>query len=334
VLYAVLRDYVASAQPVGSAQVAGLKGIPFSAATVRHVMAELEEMGFLRRAHASSGRIPTDLAYRYYVDRLLRPEPLTGEEQRQVRKHVGTRPATLEEVIHEACHFVSSRVEQPGVAVAPRAEDRSLKFIQFLRLQEKLAVSTLVFAGGLAETKVVRLDHPMSQRELDRIADYLNEHVSGKTIVQVRTQVLREMKKAQNRYDDLLNRALLLSEQAFSDASPGVHIEGQSFLFSDPEFADLETMQQILRTLEEKTRIVKILDQCLKGPGIRVFIGDELSCPEIQGMSLIASPYSDSEGNRGVLGVLGPTRMNYSRIIPLLEFTSGIVTEVLRRERE
>ncbi len=240
----------------------------------------------------------------------------------------------LDQIIREACHFVSSRVEQPGVAVAPKGEARSLKEIHFLSLRENLAIGVLVFSTGVVETKPIQLDRPMKQHELDQIRNYLNERLAGRTVSEVRQQILLEMKQVQHHYDDLLNKALLLSQKAFSDDPPQLVIEGQSYLFSEPEFADVERMQQILRTLEEKTQVIRILDLSLKNPGIQVFIGDELAFPENHGMSLITSAYTDNDGNRGLLGVLGPTRMNYSKIVPLLEFTSRIVTEVLREEEK
>lgn len=332
ILYSIIKDYIASAEPVGSAQVAQKKEISLSSATVRNAMAELEEHGFLRRAHASSGRIPTDQAYRYYVDRLMGPSPLSVSEKKKVQKELTKERSPIDKVVREACHFISSRVNQPGVAVAPTTDERSLRQIQFLLLPKNTVIGVLVFATGVVETKVIQLDRPMKQRELEKIQTYLNERLSGKTVANVRKELLLEMKQAQNHYDDLLNRALMLSEQAFSDQAPNVHIEGQSYLCADPEFADLNTMQRILRALEEKTEMIKILDQSLRSPGIHIFIGTELSLPEVENMSLITSAYNDGEGNRGLLGVLGPTRMNYARIVPLLDFTSQIVTQVLHEE--
>lgn len=332
ILFLILKDYIASAEPVGSVQVARKKEIGLSSATVRHVMAELEDLGFLRRAHASSGGIPTDQAYRYYVDRLLDPSPVSATEKTQVRQELQKGGRVLDAVVREACHFISNRVGQPGVALAPPPDERSLRQVQFLLLPKNTVIGVLVFSTGVVETKVLQLDRPMKQRELERIQNYLNEKLAGKTVAQVRKEIFLEMKQAQNRYDDLLNRALLLSEQAFSDGYPHVHIEGQSYLCADPEFADLNTMQRILRALEEKTEMIKILDQSLQSPGIHIFIGEELSLPDLQGMSLVTSVYNDRDGTKGLLGVLGPTRMNYSRIIPLLDFTSQIVTQVLHEE--
>ncbi len=332
ILYSVIKDYIASAEPVGSAQVAKKKEVSLSSATIRNVMAELEDLGYLRRAHASSGRIPTDQAYRYYVDRLMHPPPLSVPEKKKVHEGLYKGLVSMQDVIREACHFISDQVSQPGVAVSPSSEERSLKQVQFLSLAKNTVIGVLVFSTGVVETKVLQLDRPMKQKDLERIQKYLNERLSGKTVAQVRKEMLLEMKQAQNHYDDLLNRALLLSEQAFSDTGPSVLIEGQSYLCSDPEFSDLSTMQRILRTLEEKTEMVKILDQSLRSPGIHIFIGEELLLPEINGMSLITSVYNDKDGSRGLLGVLGPTRMNYARIVPLLNFTSQIVTQVLHEE--
>jgi len=334
VLYAVVHDFILSAEPVGSIQVAKKKSIHLSPATIRTVMAELEERGFLRQPHPSSGRIPTDRAYRIYVDELMKLQPLTAQERNEIREKVRGLGANTGDVLRDACRLISNRANQPGLVLAPKTETRSLRHIQFIRLKEKLALAILVSSNGIVENKILELNRKISQSGLDRMHNYLNDRLAGLTVEKIRQQILLEMKSAQNRYDQLLTQALLLGEKVFADGHRDVHIEGQSHLCSDPEFADLEKMQQILRTLEEKTTLIRILDQSLTSPGVKIFIGEETLYPEINGLTLITSAYSDSEGNQGLLGVIGPTRMNYARIVPLVEFTSQIVTNALSEPKK
>jgi heat-inducible transcriptional repressor len=333
VLYAVVHDFIVSAEPVGSTQVAKKKGINLSPATVRTVMAELEERGFLARPHTSSGRVPTDAGYRFYVDQLMKLRPLTSHEQTEIRSRVESGNLDMNEILKDACRFVADRANQAGIVMAPRTEERSLQHLQFVALKGNLALAVLVSSSGIVENKILELDRPAAQNELDRMHNYLNDHFAGKAMGTIRRDILLEMKRVQTQYDELLTRALLLGEKAFSDGHPEVHIEGQSHLFSVPEFADVDKMQLILRTLEEKTQIVRLLDQCLASPGVKIFIGEEIATPEVNGLTLITSAYSDSEGNPGILGVIGPKRIDYARIVPLVEFTSHMVTDALKRER-
>lgn len=327
-------DYIMSAEPVGSAQVARKKGIEISSATVRTVMAELEERGFLKRSHASSGRVPTPSGYQFYVDQLMRLRPLTPQEREEIRKRVETGVDDMNEVLRDACRLVSNRSHQPGFALSPNPDDRSLKHVQFIALKEKLVLAVLVSGSGIVENKILKIDRAISQEELNRMHNYLNERLAGLTLANVRKEILLEMKRIQRQYDQILGRALTLAEQAFSDSTPGVHIEGGNLLLQEPEFTNFDRMQQILRTLEEKTFLIRLLDQSLASPGVKIAIGGEHQFPEINGLTMITSDYSDSEGNRGVLGVIGPTRLDYARIVPLVDFTSRILTEVLQEKKE
>jgi heat-inducible transcriptional repressor len=333
VLYAVVHDYIVSAEPVGSSQVSKRKGINLSPATVRTVMAELEERGFLQRQHTSAGRVPTDAGYRFYVDQLMKNRPLTANEQAEIRTRVESGVFDMKEILKDACRFVANRANQAGIVMAPRVDDRSLQHLQFVGLKGNLVMAVLASSAGIVENKILELDRPASQSELDRMHNYLNDHLVGMAIGKVRREILLEMKRVQSQYDQLLTSALLLGEKAFSDGPPELLVEGQSHLFSVPEFADIEKMQGILRTLEEKTQLVRILDQCLQSPGVKIFIGEEVATPEINGLTLITSAYSDNEGNPGILGVIGPTRLDYARIVPLVDFTSRMVTDVLKRDR-
>jgi heat-inducible transcriptional repressor len=329
VLFAVVENYIVSAEPVGSTQVSKMKGVQVSSATIRHVMSELEELGYLSRPHSSAGGVPTERAYRFYVDRLMQLKPLTSGEMDEIARLVKGGSAPTSEIMRHACHLISERTQQPGLALAPYSEERSLRHIQFVRLKSQAALAILVSSAGIVENKVIELDQPYTQAQLNEMHNLLNSKIAGKSVAQLRQEILQEIKNAHDSYNDLLTQALILSERVLSESTPELHIEGQSRLCSEPEFASVDRMRAILRTLEEKTVVLKLLDQSLHSPGVKIFIGDEIEAPEVGGLSLITSTYSDSEGNRGVLGVLGPARMNYARIVPLVDFTSRILTQTL-----
>lgn len=329
ILYAVVHDYILTASPVGSAQVAEKRSIGYSPATIRSVMSELEKLGFLKRSHASSGRIPTDNAYRFYVDELMQVHPLSSKEKLTIQQNVESKTFPIEQIVQKACQSVSVHANQISFGTFPEGENQSLKHIQFLQMKDNLVLVILVRSSGLVENKILEMDRPMSQPDLNRMHNYVNELLGGLNLAQIRTRILSELQKEQIRYNTLLTQALMLSQQVLESSQKNLHIEGQSRLFQSPEFTDIETMEKLIKTFEEKTLMLKILQESMEKPGVKILIGDEVEAPEINGLTLITSTYNDAEGNKGYLGVLGPTRINYAKIVPLVEFTTKIVTQTL-----
>lgn len=329
ILYTVVHDYILTASPVGSAQVSQKKDADYSAATIRNVMAELESRGFLKRSHASSGRIPTDNGYRFYVDELMHVHPLSSKEKLTIQQNVESKTFPVEQIVQKACQTVSAHADQISFGTFPGRENQSLKHIQFLNLKENLVLVILVRSSGIVENKILELDRAISQNELNQMHNYVNDLLVGLNLSQIQNKILTELQKEQIRYNTLLSQALMMSQQAMETGRDSVHIEGQSRLFRSPEFTSIETMEKLIKTFEEKTFMLKILHESMEKPGVKILIGDEVEAPEINGLTLITSTYNDAEGNKGYLGVLGPTRINYAKIVPLVEFTSKIVTQTL-----
>jgi heat-inducible transcriptional repressor len=329
ILYTVVHDYILTAMPVGSSQVAQKKSVDYSPATIRNVMAELERQGFLRRSHASSGRIPTDSGYRFYVDELMQVHPLTNKEKLVIQQNVESKTYPIEQIVQKACQTVSAHSDQISFGTFPGVTQQSLKHIQFLNLKENLVLVILVRSSGLVENKILELDRNISQVELNQMHNYLNDLLCGLNLPQIQTRILQELQKDQIRYNLILSQALMMSQQALEPQNDDLHIEGHSRLFRSPEFTEIETMEKLIKTFEQKTLMLKILHESMVKPGVKILIGDEVEAPEINGLTLITSTYNDAEGNRGYLGVLGPTRINYAKIVPLVEFTTKIVTKTL-----
>lgn len=333
ILYAVVHDYILTAAPVGSHQVAQKKSVDYSPATIRNVMSELEKLGFLRRAHASSGRIPTDTGYRFYVDELMQIHPLSNREKQEIKLSVESNSYQIDRVIQAACQNISTHADQISLGTIPAIDHQSLKHIQFLKLKEKLVLVILVRSTGLVENKILELDRSLDQLELNRMHNYLNDLLCGLNLPQIRGKILEELQKDQVRYNSLLAQALVLSQQALESTDHNLHIEGQSKIFHSPEFTNIQMMQRLIKTFEEKTLMLKLLQEAVEKPGVRILIGDEMDSREINGLTLITSTYNDAEGNKGYLGVLGPTRMNYAKIVPLVDFTSRVITQTLERRQ-
>jgi heat-inducible transcriptional repressor len=329
ILYTVVHDYILTASPVASGQVSQKKNVGYSPATIRSVMAELEDRGFLQRSHASSGRIPTDTGYRFYVDELMQVHPLSTKEKLAIQQNVESKIFPIQQTIAKACQAVSSHADQISFGIVPGREHQSLKHIQFLNLKENLVLVILVRSSGLVENKILELERFIPQIELNRMHNYLNELLVGLNPAEIQNRILRELQKDQVRYNSLLTQALTLSQQALDTDQDNLHFEGQSRLFRTPEFADMEKMEKLVKTFEEKTFLLRILQESMEKPGVKILIGDEIEAPEINGLTLITSTYNDAEGNKGLLGVLGPTRINYAKIVPLVEFTTKIVTQTL-----
>jgi heat-inducible transcriptional repressor len=332
VLQAVIMDYIQTAQPVGSRIVSKKYKIGLSPATIRNVMSDLEEMGFLTQPHTSAGRVPTDRAFRFYVDSILEMRKLTRLEKDRIENSLQDENPDLGEVMKRASSLLSLLSRQTGVVLAPRFASNIFKHIEFIRMRERKILVIIVSQTGQVQNKVIESDEEMSQDELNRFSNYLNEFMSGLSLTQAKRKIMEEMKKEKVLFDKLMYRALELSQKALEDEEEGsLYIEGKTNIIQSPEFADLDRMRVLLLAFEEKTKIVKLLDKALLAHGIQIFIGAENEFHEMVHCSLVAAPYTRENFTLGTLGVIGPTRMDYSKIIPVVDYTAQILGKILEK---
>jgi heat-inducible transcriptional repressor len=328
ILHAVVSEYLATGEAVGSQTVTRRYGLDVSAATVRNVMGDLEEIGLLRHAHTSGGRIPTDRGLRYYVDTLLRVRSLSTGEQEEIRERFGSTRTDLPEMMQRTSRLLRELSHLTVVVQAPRPDSDVVEHIEFVRLREDQLLAVIASSSGQIQNKLVPIDLPVPPEELDRINNYLNSLVSGLTLDQVRARLASEIESDRATHDGLAARALQLAAAAVpTDTGPEVLVDGQSNLLSGQ--TDLERAKTLLRTLEEKDLIVRLLDRTLSAPGICVFIGAEANLADLTDISVVAAPYGGDGKPLGTIGVIGPSRMNYSRVIPLVDFTSEMISDVL-----
>lgn len=329
ILHAVVSEYLATGEAVGSHTVARRHGLALSPATVRSVMGELEEEGFLRHPHTSAGRIPTDGGLRFYVDTLLRVRSLSAAEKEDIRGRLGPA-AEVQEVMQRVSRLLRELSHLAVVVQAPRPESDAVSHIEFVRLREGQLLAVIATTSGQIQNKLVHADFPLSPGDLERINNYLNGLVAGLTLHQMRTRVLVEIEreKAFSTRDPVLAHALGLAAAAApaADSPPDILLDGQANLVARAR--DLERARSVLRTLEEKDQIARLLDRTLAAPGICVFIGAEADLDDI---SVVAASYGIEDRPLGTIGVIGPSRMNYSRVIPLVDFTADVITEILPR---
>jgi heat-inducible transcriptional repressor len=332
ILEAVIDDYIRTAEPVGSRTVTRRHGLALSPATVRNVMSDLEEMGFLSSPHTSAGRVPTDKAFRFYVDSLLQIRAITEIQQEEIRRQYQVPGRDVGEILKETSRILSSISNYIGIVVAPRFAANVFRQIEFVKLCGKRILVILVSESGIVQNRVIEADEDLSSEDLVRMTNYLNDLLHGLTISEVKARIVREMEDEKVRYDKLLTRALKLSEVTLEESAADVFIEGQVNILEQPEFADVERMKEIFHTFEEKSQLINLLDCCMKADRVNIFIGSENFLSRMNQMSVITASYASGPNTLGVLGVIGPTRMGYDRVIPIVDYTARMLSELLGRE--
>ena len=331
VLSVVVSAYVGEASPVGSEMISVLLPVNLSPASVRNTLAELSQLGLVEKPHASAGRVPTDLGLRVYVDELLDLQGLADYEIRTLTGSV--EDAGLGGVAHVASRLLSEQTQQLGFVLPPRLDRMVLKHVSFVRLSTERVLALLVSSDGRAYQRVIDERGDVDQPKLDRMAAELNERIAGKSLAEVRRFLIRETEALRGHAARLLARAIDLGAEAGADQvrdEVDLVIATRLALLDQPEFRDPDRIRKLFAAIEEKQRLVEILDRVLEDHGVKVAFGNEVEEPALRNCALVAAPYGDELAPLGVLGVIGPSRMNYARVIPLVEFLSHLLTERLR----
>lgn len=334
VLRAVVQEFISSGDPVGSQQLTRRGEFEVSPATMRNVLSELEELGYLEKPHTSAGRVPTDQGYRFFVDSLLQLRTPTHADQQLIE--AGLASATgVEDRMTEAGRVLHQLSRHAGVVLIPRPSAGTLQRLEFVRLAEDRVLAILVGQGGQVQNKLVMLDAPVTGEELQRSANYLNELLKNATSIEdVRSRILQELELQRTQYDELTARALKLGAAATDvSSSERVVIEGTGSFLETPEFAeDVRRMRALFRALDEKHKLLSLLDRVQRAREMQIFIGAESEFSSQGDVTLIASPYGTEEQVLGTVGVIGPTRLDYQRVIPLVNFTARVLSRVLKSD--
>jgi heat-inducible transcriptional repressor len=332
VLLEVVNDYIQKAEPVGSRSISKTHVEKLSPATIRNVMSDLEDMGYLRQPHPSAGRVPTDQGYQFYVDQLLNPQNFLEELEDQSCDFGSGNP---QKVLETACSLLSKTTNQTGLVMLPAFSHTLFKHIEFIKVASGQALAVFYSDLGVLQNKIIPLEKDITQEQLTSISNYLNKEFSGKTIQSIREEILFRFKNEREHYDQLMKKALDLSTRLFAEdieESP-LLVEGALNLLDHPEFTgDLEKIKSLLITLEEKSKLVKLLDRCLKHDGMTILIGEENMDEEMEGCSLIAQNYQIGEEKLGSLAIFGPKRMDYKKIIGIVNQTAKTVSTLLSKK--
>jgi heat-inducible transcriptional repressor len=332
VLAALVREYITSGDPVASSMLVSAAGLGVSSATVRNILVRLEEEGFVQQPHTSAGRIPTDRGYRFYVDLLLeskRPTRAADAVEARLRRESPDR--LVDSVLPQVSHVLSQTSRSVGFAVRAAHEAAVFDRVEFVPLGGGRILVVIVASGGHVIQKVIDIGEPVGADELRQAANYLNEKFSGLPLHRAREAVLERIKEEQSLYDELRARAMRLASSTFSELPDDrlIYVEGASSLLDDATGLTVNTLQALLQMIDEKQKLLQLLNEYIDGPGLTVVIGAEHLDPSLRPFSLILSTYDDGAGI-GSVGVLGPTRMRYSRAIAVVEGAAQAVSRVLR----
>lgn len=329
-----ISTFVKTGKPVGSRKIARRSREHLSAATVRNIMADLEEMGYLRQPHPSAGRVPTDKAYRFYVDYMLERHELSLGDRELIDKHLRADDSA-EHLMARTSQLLSRVSNNLGIVVSPPISRVALKHIHFLKLVENRIVVVLVSSSGIVQNRVIHPEEDYSQMELEQAARYIVEHFKGKTLLEIKSLILKMIVQERAHYDKFMQRVMMLSTQTFAETpdilNAEIYLDGASNLIKAPEFSDINRMRTFFETLEEKNRLASLISQCIDGDTqeVRITIGAENALPGIEDCTLITSPYLVDERTLGSLGILGPTRMEYGKAITLVEYVARLFGSVL-----
>jgi len=334
ILYAAITEFVATGEPVGSRTLSKKMGMELSAASIRNVLADLEEAGYLQQPHTSAGRVPTDRAFRLFVDALMEVKELSVEDHARIRARF-EEMTPGQNVLRETGKLLSELTGAAALVVAPRAETMTLKQLRFMRTGPGELLAVMVMTNGTVHNRFVRMT--IDDSELTRVHNLLDDVTEGRSLGDLREFFARKLATERVQQDQLRLRAFSLGEAAVGEATRGeadVVIEGQSKLFDQPEFADAEHMKQLVNVLDERARLVHLLDATLEARGTMVMLGREAGehGPELAQLAIVGAPYMDHGRTAGTLGILGPTRMDYPKVVPLVAATASAMSAFIGRD--
>lgn len=330
-LKTLIDCYVSDGHPVGSRTLADAAKLDISTATIRNVMASLDQMGLVTSPHTSAGRIPTEQGFRLYVDSILEVQPIETKLLTQLKQQLDP-DQDQETLINTANHLISNMTHMAGIISIPKRGQLPLRHIEFLPLPDRRILAILVVNEKEVQNRVIHVDREYTQDELTRVANYLNQNFYGKDVFAVRNQLLDEMQNARIQVDDLMKTTLDIANQVLSpseDARDDYRLQGKSNLIRFNELENTLKLQQLFDVFESKRDMLSLLDRCIQAEDIQVFIGREAGLDEFGDCSIITAPYSVGGDAIGVLGVIGPTRMQYSNIISVVDVTARLLGSAL-----
>jgi len=329
-LKTLVEHHIRDGQPVGSRTLLETSGLPVSAATIRNVMSDLEERGYLHSPHTSSGRVPTAMGYRLFVDSLLQVQPLEEESVAALRSELNPDKSATE-LVQSASSLLSAITAQAGLVTVPRQEDPSLRQVEFLPLSGDRVLVILVVNEREVQNRIIHTQRPFTEKQLREAARMVNQRFAGRPLRQVQERILQEMHEARSHIDRYLQDALDLANQALDREESGEEyvVAGKTRLLGNATAEEMLKLRELFDSFEQKKDLLHLLERCTRAQGVQIFIGEEAGYEVFGDYSVVTAPYSDGCTTLGVLGVIGPTRMAYERVIPIVDVTARMLSSAL-----
>lgn len=330
ILGAIIREYVETGEPVGSRIIARKYLYALSPATIRNVMADLEETGLLYQPHVSAGRIPTPEGFRCYLNDIMEVQALPRTDKTMISRHMTHKTGDIRETLMKASELLSRISQNASIVILPKFDTFFFKRVDFIRLDEARVMVVLVSRSGMVYNHIV-YGEDLTQHKLDQYTNYLNEAYADLTIQEMRDKLVREMSSEKARFDIIVRQALDMGMTALKgvEDKPDIFIQGKQAVFNKPELSDLDRLREVVNAFEDKGRIVRILNRVLDIPGVSVLLGEEMEHIGMDNFSMVASGYYRQNIPLGSLGVIGPIRMDYSRVIPLVGYMARVLSDLL-----
>lgn len=327
-LKTLIEHYIVDGQPVGSRALSRFSGLELSPATIRNVMSDLEEMGFITSPHTSAGRIPTALGYRFFVDSLLTVQPLEELKLKELKGQL--QPDQPQRVISAASHLLSDLTQFAGVVVSPRRDAMKIRQIEFISLSENRILLIIVSTTGEVQNRILITQRAYSPSELTMAANYLTENFAGFGFDDIRARIRDELKQLRADMSELLNATVEAGDQAAHDDSGSYVVSGETNLLDVEDLSSNVTrLRELFKLFEQKTGLMQLMDLSNRAQGVQIFIGDESGIAQLDGCSVVTAGYRVNGRVVGSVGVIGPTRMAYDRVIPIVDITARLLSNAL-----
>lgn len=335
-LKVLVEHHIRDGKPVGSTTLSRSSGIKVSAATVRNTMSDLEAMGLIQSPHTSAGRIPTQKGYRLFVDSLVSVQPLQKMEMSQLEQEISGREKSSQELLSTASSLLSQITSMASVVMVPRHSRVTLRHLEFLALSEGRVLAILVTNGDEVQNRIIQTDRDFSESELRQAANWFNQTFEGEDMAVVRNRLVTELERSRTEMDGAMQKIVQMAQQAVTPEETSdeqVMVSGRSKLMDYGEFSEMERLRQLFNAFSEKRDMIHLLDQCMEADGVQVFIGEESGYSFFEECSVVTAPYQQGDEVVGVLGVVGPTRMAYDRVIPVVDMTAKVLGSALKTIR-
>lgn len=331
-LRSLIANYLAHGEPVGSRTLARTSGLDVSAATIRNIMADLEEVGLVTSPHTSAGRIPTPHGLRLFVDSLVELSPLAPEDMASLRAGMGGQPGTARDILTSTSTLLSAVTRFVGVVTVPGQADFPLRHIDFVALPDARVLVILVFSDNQVQNRVVQLTSDLPAHTLGKAANYLNSHYAGMRLDEIRSHLVGELREAGSELNRMLSAAVELASASFAPSGEGdVLVSGQTNLMDYEEMADVGRLRELFEAFQRKQELLQLMEMCANAQGVQLFIGEESGYAALDGCSVVTATYGSGGRILGSVGVIGPTRMAYQRVIPVVQTTAQLLSDALTR---